>query len=149
MRLFVRDSNTADLGHSPNSRAWACVLLLIAALGSALPTAQFPTEWRIADAEAGGPAAMETWIALTNVSDAEGAVRIALFFADGSVAEKLVRVAPLRPVEILIGREFPSAAGRRFSVTIESLGNPAAEFHVDWATYSTLGGSRSSTPTTA
>lgn len=81
---------------------------------------------------------METWIALANVSADDAAARITLRTTDDTIAERIFHIAPLARHDVFVSREFAAAADRRFTVVIESIGSPAAELHVDWATYSTL-----------
>ena len=114
-------------------------LVLALTVGGIIALAQPTTEWRIPAAEVGGPLGMQTDIRVANVSANEGAANVTLLFEDGRTAERVFTVPPLSWVDVSIGREFPHAQGRRFSVVIQSSG-PPAELVVDWALYATAGG---------
>ena len=115
----------------------AAQLVLLIALGSAALSGQAPggattTKWVITDGEAGGPAEMDTVIVVANPSTTDGLAGITLQFDDGSIADRTLALPPGARADLSIADEFPSAAGRRFVVVVESLGRPAPELSLDW-----------------
>ncbi len=123
----------------------AAQLALLIALGGAALSGQTPggattTKWVIADGEAGGPAEMDTLIAVANPSTTDGLAGITLQFDDGSIEHGTLALPPGARAELSIADQFPSADGRRFVVVVESLGRPAPDLSLDWFLYSKVSG---------
>jgi hypothetical protein len=98
------------------------------------------TLWAIGDGEVGGPFAVETYVLVANVSSNAGLAKVTLLFDEGTTATKYVPIAANSRTNVAIGAEFPEASGRRFGVTVESLGSPPPGIVVERATYSSAGG---------
>ena len=96
--------------------------------------------WALAEGEAGGARATETYILVGNASASDGSVRVTLFFEDGSTATKMFPSAANSRINVNVGVEFPSAVGRRFGAIVESVGATPAPIVVERSVYSAVGG---------
>jgi hypothetical protein len=102
---------------------------------------QTGTRWAMAAGEQGGPASYETYVLVANTSAGAGQARITLFFEDGTPpAETTVVLPATSRTNVPIGSAFPAAAGRRFAVLVESLGDTPAQLVVEQAIYSNASG---------
>ena len=98
------------------------------------------TLWALGDGEVGGPSQVETYVLVANVSAWAGLAKVTLLFDDETTATKYVPIAAYSRSNVAIGAEFPEAAGRRFGVTVESIGGPPPAIVVERAMYSNAGG---------
>jgi hypothetical protein len=99
------------------------------------------TRWTLAEGEAGGARATETYILVANTSAFAGSVKVRLLFEDGTAAEKTFPIGANSRFNVNAAADFPSSVGRRFGALVESLGSPAARIIVERAMYSNAGGS--------
>ncbi|MCL4813758.1 MAG: CAP domain-containing protein [Vicinamibacteraceae bacterium] len=109
--------------------------------------------WALADGAVGGSRAESTYVLIANTAAAPGSARVRLYFDDGTMREKVMTLLPssrttvgLTPSEAPrdpdFGPAFPPdqvAAGRRFSVVVESLGTTPVPIVVERAMYSSDG----------
>ena len=77
------------------------------------------TSWAVADGEVGASDGAETYLLIANPSSVDGAVRIRLFFEDGTSAQQSVPIHATSRTTVNIGAQFPEAAWRRFSALVE------------------------------
>jgi hypothetical protein len=82
-------------------------------------------KWAFAEGEQGGAAGVQTYLLITNAASVPGTALIEVFFEDGTGASQTVPVPPRSRTTMNIGATFASSAGRRFSMTVESLGATA------------------------
>jgi hypothetical protein len=98
---------------------------------------QADTRWAMAAGEQGGAASYETYVLVANTSAVAGQARITLLLEDGTPpAEATVALPATSRTNVPIGTAFPAAAGRRFAVLVESLGDTPAQLVVEQAIYS-------------
>ena len=93
------------------------------------------TKWGLAEGEQGGVSGRETYVLIANASAAAGSARVTLLFEDGTSVARTFPLNPNSRFNVAIGAEFPEAAGRRFGVTVESLGAAPAQVVVERAVY--------------
>jgi hypothetical protein len=98
------------------------------------------TRWALAGGEVGGPTALQTYVLIANTSAAAGQARLTIYFEDGTSAQTTVNLLASSRTNVSIGNTFPVAAGRRFSVIVDSLGASPAQLVVERAMYSNAGG---------
>jgi hypothetical protein len=98
------------------------------------------SRWALADGAQGGAASADTYVLVGNTSAAGGAVQVTLIFDDGSTLARNLPIAPAARLTVPIGTIFPDAAGRRFSITVESAGPTPLALVVERASYSDAGG---------
>ena len=67
-------------------------------------------------------------------------MQITLVFDDGSTLARNLPIAPAARLTVPIGTFFPDAAGRHFSITVESAGPTPLALVVERASYSDAGG---------
>ena len=98
------------------------------------------SRWALADGAQGGATSADTYVLVGNTSAAGGAVQVTLVFDDGSTLARNLPIAPAARLTVPIGTIFPDAAGRRFSITVESAGPTPLALVVERASYSDAGG---------
>ena len=98
------------------------------------------TRWAIADGEAGGDSAAETYVLVANTATVAGQVRVTVVFDDGTTDVREWAIDPTSRHNVAISSEFPTAAGRRFGVIVESLGASPVPIVVERAMYSSADG---------
>ena len=98
------------------------------------------TRWALAEGEVGGPSGLETYVLIANTSPTTGSARVTLHFEDGSTVQRVYPLQANSRSNVSVAPDFPSAAGRRFGVMVESLGATPAEIVVERAMYSSAGG---------
>jgi hypothetical protein len=98
------------------------------------------TKWAVAEGEAGGPDAVETYVLIANVSDYAGSVNVTLSFEDGTTAIRNYVLPPTSRVNVRVATDFPQAEGKRFATLVESLGQTPAQIVVERAQYSSPNG---------
>jgi hypothetical protein len=98
------------------------------------------TTWAVADGEAGGPRAAETYLLIANTSTSRlGLVRVTLYLENGTQLARTFSVLANSRFNVNVGAEFPAAAGRRFGAVVESLGPGPAPIVVERAVYESGG----------
>jgi hypothetical protein len=103
---------------------------------------QAGTRWALADGEAGGSQATETYVLIANTSTFAGTASVTLVFEDGGTSSRDVPLPASSRTSIPVGLVFPEADGRRFGVVVDSVGAPAAAIVVERAMYSDAPGAR-------
>jgi parallel beta-helix repeat protein len=103
-------------------------------------TALAGTRWGIAGGQEGGPAAVETYVLVANTSASEGSALVTLYFEDGTTAERVYSLRPTSRFNVAVAVEFPQSRGRRYGVTVESIGTSPAPIVVERATYASANG---------
>lgn len=112
------------------------------------------TQWGLAAGTVGGPLGIATYVLIANTSNHAGTARVTLLFEDGTTAQKLVSLDPNSRTTIPVtpdgiradpdlGSHFTAAevaAGKRFGVVVETLGDPSAQVVVERAMYWSGGG---------
>jgi hypothetical protein len=98
------------------------------------------TRWALAEGEAGGARAAETYILIANTSAYPGEARVTLHFEDGTSAQRVVALPPSSRTNVSTSVDFPQAHGRRFGTLVESLGPTPAQLVVERAIYTSPGG---------
>lgn len=99
------------------------------------------TRWGLAEGEAGGPAAVETYILIANTSAFAGTARVTLVIEGGGTQVVTVPLpANSRTNVPVIESWFPGITGHRFGALIESLGDTPAQIVVERAMYSGANG---------
>jgi hypothetical protein len=79
---------------------------------------------------------LETYVLVANTSATPADVRVTLRFEDGTSAELTYAGIPAKSrFNVPVGVDFPEAAGRRFGVIVESLGEMPAQIVVERAMY--------------
>jgi hypothetical protein len=104
------------------------------------------TVWGLADGEAGGAHATETYVLIANTAAIWGSARVTLYFEDGTAPiSQVVALLPNSRKTVPVGAAIESGgfgaavAGKRFGVVVESLpgdGVPPAPIVVERAMYS-------------
>ncbi len=94
------------------------------------------TRWALAEGEAGGPNATETYILIANTSPAAGEALVTLLFEDGTSAHRTYALPALSRTNVPVLFDFPQSAGRRFGAIVETLGETPAQIVVERAVYS-------------
>ena len=98
------------------------------------------TRWALAEGEVGGPSGLETYVLIANTSATAGSARVTLHFEDGATAQRDYPLQANSRTNVSVAVDFPSAAGRKFGVIVESLGATPAQIVVERAMYSSAGG---------
>jgi hypothetical protein len=94
----------------------------------------------LAEGEVGGPSGTETYVLIANTSATAGSASVTLHFEDGSTVQRVYSLQANSRSNVAVAADFPTAAGRRFGVIVESLGASPAEIVVERAMYSSVGG---------
>jgi Fibronectin type III domain/Bacterial TSP3 repeat len=107
---------------------------------NAFGTTSTGPRWLLAEGEEGGSRGTMTFVLVANTSTAAANVRVTLLFENGAEESSTLAVGAQSRSTVSIGSAFPNAAGRRFSVLVESL-NPSAAgaLVVERAIYSNTG----------
>jgi hypothetical protein len=79
------------------------------------------TVWAIGEAAEGGPAAESTFVQVSNATATEGALRFTVAYDDGTREQREYTLIGNARLTVRIADDFANAAGRKFSVLIESL----------------------------
>jgi IPT/TIG domain len=98
------------------------------------------THWALADGEEGGTTNVQTYVLIANTSAFAGTARVTLLFEDGTSAVQDVSLPASSRVNVPVGATFPQAAGKRFGVEINSLGDTPCQIVVERAMYSDANG---------
>jgi hypothetical protein len=98
------------------------------------------TRWALAEGEVGGATGLETYVLIANTSPTPGSARVTLHFEDGTTAERTYALPATSRTNVPVAVDFPSTAGRRFGVIVESLGATPAQIVVERAMYTSPGG---------
>jgi hypothetical protein len=93
------------------------------------------TAWALADGEVGGAQDVETYILVANTSETTGAVKVTLFFADGTSIDKTFAVTARSRFNVNVRGQFPAAVNKRFGTLIESRGPTPAQLVVERSMY--------------
>ena len=105
--------------------------------------------WIVAEGEAGGPRATETYLLLANTAADPGRARVTLLFEDATTLTREFDLLPSSRTNVAIGAEFPAAADRRFGAVVESLGAAPVPLIVERAMYHDAAGQRWAAGTSA
>lgn len=101
------------------------------------------TRWALADGQLGGANNYETYVLIANTANTVGSVEVKILFDDGSAAlTKTFAVSANARFNVPILSQFPTAAGKKFGVVVESKGASPVPIVVERAMYSDAGGVR-------
>ncbi len=97
------------------------------------------TRWALAEGEVGGTRNTKTYVLVSNPSDSAAAITVTMLFEDKAPETKTYDVGANSRFNLELGATafFPSAAGRRVGLIVESAGVPVV---VERAMYSDAGG---------
>jgi hypothetical protein len=93
------------------------------------------TEWAVAEGELGGPDKAETFVLVANTSPVAASIRVRAFADDDTTAERTFAVSPNTRFNLNMRDFFPALIGKRFGVTIESLGTLPAQITAEVSVY--------------
>jgi hypothetical protein len=106
----------------------------------ALGTTSTGALWAIGEGAEAGANDESTFVLVSNGSSSAGTVRFTVVYDDGTASEQREYSMPATSrLTVRIGSDFPTSAGKRFSVMVESL-TPAAPITVEYARYQSVGG---------
>jgi uncharacterized repeat protein (TIGR01451 family) len=91
--------------------------------------------WAVPTGTAGGAQGAQTYVLIANASANPGTMQVTLVFDDGTRATKTIPLAPQARYTVDVRGEFPVAAGRTFSVIVESVGAAPVPIVVESARY--------------
>ena len=100
------------------------------------------TDWGFAEGEVGGGADTDTLLTINNPAPIAATARVTLLFEDGSTVAKVLDLGASSRSTLSIATAFPTAAEKRFSVLVQSLGDSPARLTVEWSMYSRVNGSQ-------
>ena len=100
------------------------------------------TDWGFAEGEVGGGADTDTLLTINNPAPIAATARVTLLFEDGSTVAKVLDLGASSRSTLSIAAAFPTAAEKRFSVLVQSLGDSPARLTVEWSMYSRVNGSQ-------
>ncbi len=98
------------------------------------------TLWALAEGELGGAHATATYVLVANTSTYAGQVKVTLLFEDGQEVSRSFALRGSSRFNVPFDGAFSIAAGRRFAVVVESLGDTPAQIVVERAMYSDANG---------
>lgn len=102
------------------------------------------TRWALAEGEAGGAAAVQTYVLVANTSATAGLAEVTLYFEDATTEVRTVPIPAQSRTNVPIGVLFPSAVNRRFGMTVQSVastpGGVPPQIVVERAMYSDQNG---------
>ena len=100
------------------------------------------TRWAVAEGETGGARSTETYVLVANTSAFAGQVKATVLFEDGSpaVEKTFPALAAKSRFNIVPAADFPTTAGKRFGMIVESIGGSPIQIVVERAMYSNAGG---------
>ncbi len=100
------------------------------------------TAWALADGEAGGTRATETYVLVANTSPFAGSARVTVYYEDGRSETTTVPLAPSSRTNVVPAVLFAGVAGHRFATVIESVDTGAGlpQLVVERAMYTTANG---------
>jgi hypothetical protein len=103
---------------------------------NAFGTTTTGARWLLAEGEAGGSRAIQTFVLVANTSAADAQVKVTLLFEGEPEQSRVFTVGASRRYTVPVGAAFPSAQGKRFSILVESQ-NPetAGDLVVERAMY--------------
>ncbi|MFN8057630.1 MAG: thrombospondin type 3 repeat-containing protein [Vicinamibacterales bacterium] len=92
--------------------------------------------WAMAEGESGGSRATDTYVLVANVSAFAGTAQVRVLFEDGTTAAPVTfGLAANSRTSINVAATFTAAAGKRFGVSVTSLGTNPAQLVVERAMY--------------
>jgi Tol biopolymer transport system component len=95
------------------------------------------TRWALAEGEAGGAFATETYILIANTSPVAGTARVSVLVEGGSTLVADIPLAANSRTNVPVNDSmFPGVAGKRFGALVESVGAAPAQIVVERAMYS-------------
>jgi hypothetical protein len=100
------------------------------------------TAWGVAEGEVGGAADTNTVLTITNPTAVAAAARVTLLFEDGSTMAENADLPAVSRSTLSLADTFPTAAGNRFSILVQSLGDSPGGLFVEWCMYSRVNGTR-------
>ncbi len=98
------------------------------------------TAWVVAAGEDGGAGDTETYVLIANPTKATATVRVTAMLDDGTTSAKAFTVNPRSRFNVQVRSEFPSVAGRHFSMLVESVDLDPIGIVVEAAVYSDTNG---------
>jgi fibronectin-binding autotransporter adhesin len=98
------------------------------------------TRWALADGEAGGANATQTYILIANTGGSAASVRVTLLLEAGGTVQRDYTVAANSRFNVNTGVDFPTAMNQRFGAIIESLGASPQPIVVERSMYTNAGG---------
>jgi hypothetical protein len=93
------------------------------------------TEWAVAQGELGGADQAETFVLVANTSPFTGSIRVRAFADDDTTAERTFAVSQNTRFNVNMRDFFPTLIGKKFGVTIESLGTTPAQITAEVSVY--------------
>jgi hypothetical protein len=93
------------------------------------------TTWAVAEGELGGADKAETYVLVGNTSPLMGSIRVRAYADDDTTAERTFAVSPNTRFNINMHDYFPEMNGKKFGVTIESLGTNPAQITAEVSVY--------------
>ena len=100
------------------------------------------TLWALAEGETGGSRSTETYVLVANTSTFAGQVKATVLFEDGTapVEKTFPALAAKSRFNIVPASDFPTTAGKRYGMIVESIGASPIQIVVERAMYSNSGG---------
>jgi uncharacterized repeat protein (TIGR01451 family) len=98
------------------------------------------TRWALAGGALGGASGDSTYALIANQAATAGQARVTLVFDDGTRVTRILSLPPTSRTTVDVATVFPEAAGRRFSIVIESVGAAPVPLVVEGARYSSTDG---------
>lgn len=102
---------------------------------ASLGTKETGTVWAFGEAATGGAYEEDTYLLVSNGTVSPGEVRVTLAYDDGTTEQKTFDLQGNARLTLLLTTHFPGSEGKRFSVLVESLGDPAVPITVDVSRY--------------
>jgi hypothetical protein len=96
------------------------------------------TKWGLAEGEVA--TGVDTYVLVANTSSFPGSAQVTLLYEAGAPEAITIPLQANSRSSVDLRSRFPSAAGRRFSALVESLGATPAQIVVERATYMNAGG---------
>jgi hypothetical protein len=110
--------------------------------GAGLGSTETGTVWAVGEAAEGGAAMESTFVLVSNRTNTAGQVRLTVVYDDGTREEKDYTLNASARLTVRIGDDF-NAAGKQFSVLVESLGSsestPGVQTTVEVSRYQSPG----------
>jgi hypothetical protein len=101
------------------------------------------TRWALAEGEAGGPRAVETYILIANTSARAGTATVTVLCENGATATRTYTLPPNSRTNVPVAADFGATVqDQRFGAIVESTGGNPAQIVVERAMYWNAGGVR-------
>lgn len=86
-------------------------------------SAETGTTWAIGEGMEGGASVDSTFVLVSNASADAGQVRLTVVYDDATSEQREYALSGNARLTVRVGDDFAHAAGRRFSILVESLGS--------------------------